>query len=128
VTAAVPREPQRIEHDGSPLPEGAVYVGPDSRWASPVTFSDVGAQYPSLDDGQVAVLVMRTFEPLARNGRLHFPNWRHLGGRRGSVTWTYPSVDEIRTELAGRDLACWCPPDLACHADVLLKLANEVSS
>ncbi|WP_269062108.1 DUF4326 domain-containing protein [Salipiger marinus] len=27
-------------------------------------------------------------------------------------------------ELRGRDLACWCP-DGPCHADVLLKIANE---
>lgn len=27
-------------------------------------------------------------------------------------------------ELKGRDLRCWCAPK-ACHADVLLKLANE---
>jgi hypothetical protein len=26
--------------------------------------------------------------------------------------------------LAGRDLACWCPLDKPCHADVLLELAN----
>jgi len=29
-----------------------------------------------------------------------------------------------RRELSGRDLACWCPPDVPCHADVLLDLAN----
>jgi Domain of unknown function (DUF4326) len=28
-------------------------------------------------------------------------------------------------ELAGRDLACWCAPGLACHADVLLAVANR---
>lgn len=28
------------------------------------------------------------------------------------------------TPLAGRDLACWCPLDQPCHADVLLALAN----
>lgn len=27
-------------------------------------------------------------------------------------------------ELAGRDLACWCPLDFPCHGDVLLELAN----
>jgi Domain of unknown function (DUF4326) len=27
-------------------------------------------------------------------------------------------------ELAGRDLACWCPLNQPCHADVLLELAN----
>jgi hypothetical protein len=27
-------------------------------------------------------------------------------------------------ELTGHDLACWCPLDQPCHADVLLELAN----
>jgi len=27
-------------------------------------------------------------------------------------------------ELRGHDLACWCPLDQPCHADVLLELAN----
>lgn len=33
-------------------------------------------------------------------------------------------IDAARRELAGRDLACWCPPDQPCHADVLLEIAN----
>jgi hypothetical protein len=31
---------------------------------------------------------------------------------------------EIRTDLRGRNLACYCEPDEACHADVLLAIAN----
>ena len=31
-------------------------------------------------------------------------------------------------KLAGRDLACWCPLDQPCHADVLLRLANPVEN
>jgi hypothetical protein len=27
-------------------------------------------------------------------------------------------------ELRGKNLACWCPLDQPCHADVLLQLAN----
>lgn len=27
-------------------------------------------------------------------------------------------------ELRGKDLACWCPLDQPCHADVLLDIAN----
>jgi hypothetical protein len=27
--------------------------------------------------------------------------------------------------LRGKNLACWCPLDAPCHADVLLELANE---
>jgi hypothetical protein len=31
-------------------------------------------------------------------------------------------VAAARSELAGKALACWCAPDQACHADVLLEL------
>lgn len=30
----------------------------------------------------------------------------------------------IRRELAGKSLACWCPLDRMCHADILLAIAN----
>lgn len=29
-------------------------------------------------------------------------------------------------ELQGKDLACWCSLDVACHADVLLEMANAI--
>jgi hypothetical protein len=32
--------------------------------------------------------------------------------------------ETIRTRLAGKNLACWCPLGQPCHADVLLELAN----
>lgn len=38
------------------------------------------------------------------------------------------TVDDVRAELAGRDLACWCPLDQPCHADVLLSIANGAAS
>jgi hypothetical protein len=104
-------------------PEAMIVARP-SMWGNPITFSDVGAQYPSLDDRQVAQLVVRTFEPLAKNGKLYLPNWRFLGGRRGPLDLTYPPVVLIRAALRGHDLACWCPLDMPCHADVLLELAN----
>lgn len=54
-----------------------------------------------------------------------------------SMQWSYPSrggrfakvtVEDIRRELPGRDLVCWCPLDQACHADILLELANGTDS
>jgi hypothetical protein len=36
------------------------------------------------------------------------------------------TAEDVRRELAGKDLACWCPLDGdPCHADVLLKIAAE---
>jgi Domain of unknown function (DUF4326) len=52
--------------------------------------------------------------------RLHL--W--LAPHDGGVT-----VEDVRRELAGKDLACWCPIDdgeggrVPCHADVLLELS-----
>lgn len=34
-------------------------------------------------------------------------------------------VEDIRADLHGKDLACWCPLDQPCHADVLLEVANR---
>ncbi len=31
----------------------------------------------------------------------------------------------LRRELRGKNLACFCPLDQVCHADVLLELANR---
>lgn len=34
-------------------------------------------------------------------------------------------VEQVRKELRGKNLACWCPLDEPCHADVLLEVANS---
>jgi hypothetical protein len=48
---------------------------------------------------------------------LNSPNTRSWHG--------YPTDDEIKQELRGKNLACWCPEGSPCHADVLLEIANE---
>lgn len=35
-----------------------------------------------------------------------------------------PTLDDIRRELAGKNLACWCKLGDACHGSVLLEIAN----
>ena len=37
---------------------------------------------------------------------------------------TLPTERPSLVALRGKDLACWCPLDQPCHADVLLELAN----
>jgi hypothetical protein len=34
-------------------------------------------------------------------------------------------VAEVRAELRGRPLACWCALGLPCHADALAEVANS---
>jgi len=51
-----------------------------------------------------------------------FRAWVH--GEIHDVFGKAPSLDEIRHELRGKNLACWCKLDAPCHADVLLDIAN----
>ena len=39
--------------------------------------------------------------------------------------YMYPSDEEIRRELKGLDLSCWCAVYEHCHVDRLLKIANS---
>lgn len=44
--------------------------------------------------------------------------------------WFWPAgqrhtIDEVRANLHGMNLACWCSLDQPCHADVLLEIAND---
>jgi hypothetical protein len=77
-------------------PAGAVVVARPSRWGNPFRIGT---------DGDRAQCVAR-FRVALVSGRLAF------------------DTDDVRRELAGRDLACWCPSDGPCHADVLLEAAN----
>jgi hypothetical protein len=58
-------------------------------------------------------------EPTA-SMRMSYPS---KAGRFAKVT-----VEDIRRELAGRNLVCWCELDQPCHADVLLEMANGTGS
>jgi hypothetical protein len=77
-------------------PEGAVVVARPTKWGNP---HRVRAEEP-------AEAVERYRADLVA-GRLRV------------------GVDDVRRELRGRDLACWCRPDRPCHADVLLAVAND---
>ena len=45
--------------------------------------------------------------------------------RKKWSTWRTSYSAEMIHELRGKDLACWCPLDQPCHADVLLEMANR---
>jgi hypothetical protein len=36
-----------------------------------------------------------------------------------------PTLEEIRFHLRGKSLGCWCPLGSPCHAEILLRLAND---
>src|SRR5690625_4484406 len=104
--------PQRIQRrrtKGWRMPEGAIYVGRPSKWCNPVRVGSVvhcESAGRSWSRRMTADDAVSFFEVDLRCGFLRF------------------GIEDIRRELRGHDLVCWCPLDSPCHADVLLELAN----
>jgi hypothetical protein len=90
----------------------AVIVARPSPYGNPFR---VGMEWPELLDGE-------PIGPITDAARAVevFVAW--LYGRVPSLP--LPDDFDWRSAIAGRDLACWCPLDQPCHADVLLELAN----
>lgn len=96
-------------------PADAVYIGRPSRWGNPWRV-----------DGRV-ITRAGAVERFARNIELNeILDDEPDNSLAGIATVAYPSVEEIRSALAGRDLMCWCPLDKPCHGDVLLYVANVI--
>jgi len=93
------RKPRRLKlsrKKGARLPKGAVVVARPTKWGNPYRIGQ-------LTRAQAVAKYRRNL----------------LAGK------LKVSVADARRELAGRDLACWCPLDGPCHADVLIGVANR---
>jgi hypothetical protein len=112
-----PRRIQRRRTKGWRKPDGAVYVGRGTRWGNPNQIApvDFGGWNVNHDNGSsVGVFGSK------RDAHLFA-----VEAYRAHLEDNPKLADRARRELAGRDLMCWCPPELPCHADVLLELANS---
>lgn len=97
---------QRKRTRGWRAPAGVVNVTRPSDWSNPFSVGPTVL----FDDGKT----LRRVEITRHLAVDLFAAWvAQLG-------WE----DQIRRELAGRDLMCWCALDQECHADVLLAIAN----
>jgi uncharacterized protein DUF4326 len=112
----MPKRIQRQRTAGWRMPKGAVYVGRPTKYGNPYKWSDYQSTRTA-EDGEpivVSASARRRFAVTDFESVVRF----------GSGSFDYPAIEEIRRDLAGKDLVCWCPEDGPCHADVLLKLAN----
>ena len=95
------------------MPPDTVKVDRTTRWGNPFRSHRDGVP---MDAALAASLFAKMIE--------HEGGWISVKNRRGIV-----SIDtaEVRRELAGKNLACWCELGEPCHADVLLRIANAKS-
>lgn len=84
------------------MPAGAVYVGRPTVWGNRWKVGTFSKHFGrTLATAAEAVECFRLFGWVEPHQRGH-----------------------VREQLRGKDLACWCPLDQPCHADVLLEFAN----
>jgi hypothetical protein len=102
------------------MPEGAVYVGRPSRWGNPFR---IGVPFcgPTIREPHSPTEVVDAFRTWIALDTLAPLFW----DRELIAAHVQMKAGLARGDLLGRDLACWCPLDQPCHADVLLRIANE---
>ena len=119
-----PKRIQRQRTKGWRMPEGAVYVGRPTMWGNPFYLRGTTVLLRGVSE-ELFWAHRPTVEYAREEAATSFGKW--LDGRSPGLivakdrqTGILASLEELR----GHDLACWCPLDQPCHADVLLELAN----
>src|SRR3990172_12137802 len=97
---------QRKRVKGWRMPDNTIFVGRRTKWGNPFK---VGSRYIA-SNGQYIILDDKKAVSLYAQSILLY--------------WSPVSVADIKKELKGRNLACWCKPGKPCHADFLIEVAN----
>lgn len=100
---------QRKRIKGWRMPSNTVYVGRPSMWGNPFNWREMKGR---VEDPRL----------WAYN---KFIDW--ITGEDLDTTYYYERLAVVNNieNLYGKNLACWCPLDQPCHADILLRLATK---
>ena len=113
----LPRRIQRKRAKGWRMPDGAVYVGRPTRWGNPYIVERLGdILYGVFTYENGNKVLCDTFFDKSDAEKAAAARFR---------AYTFRLSNHDIEFLRGRDLACWCPLDRPCHADILLELANK---
>jgi hypothetical protein len=95
---------QRKRTKGWRMPPNTVYVGRPSKWGNPFKIEDFKTE--DFQDRVARAAAILKYEEVLDKALLVNPHY----------------LDELK----GKDLACWCPLDKPCHADVILRKLDEL--
>ncbi len=109
----MPERVQRKRTKGWKMPPNTVYVGRPTIWGNPFNTNDKKTD-------------VKKYKAAISKFPVHYEqlvSWREAGGLTRNLVIV--ATSEAMTWLRGKNLACWCALDQPCHADILLRLANE---
>lgn len=109
----MPTRVQLSRRKGWRMPPNTVKVDRTTRWGNPCI-----------------VGVHGTREECVKWFELALGGWMVMGMKNPDGTWLTDNLiayrkmaSRDRRFLIGKNLACWCPLDKPCHADILLRMA-----
>lgn len=103
---------QRMRRKGWRMPPNTVYVGRGSMWGNPYRIVNEEG-FPLIEGPDGTTIAVEGGWGAAHQLAVDLYRERFLPN--------YMSPASLR----GKNLACWCAHDQACHADVLLDAANS---
>lgn len=131
---------QRKRTRGWIMPPDTVHVGRPGKWGNPFNFSSADNCWNALaldcrgdrkgrQEASVKAFRHWVLNPGGRIAEMEFGVVLESCGEKiplgpRAKAGVAPSIKEIQTALRGKNLACWCPLDQPCHADVLIEIAN----
>lgn len=148
LTEERPLRVQRRRTKGWKMPANTVYVGRGSRWGNPYRFGETQVRTPGIHQDweregrlhkrsgeqhafvhpgstyEAPIITMHQVEDATAEQCVEMYR-AYITGTPDRINFRHPPmIEQIKAELAGKNLACWCPVDQACHADLLLEIAN----
>jgi hypothetical protein len=125
-------KPERIQRKRTKdwkMPPNTVYVGRPTKWGNPIRV--LGGDCIYIDRGHSRKIldkwVFYTIGDIEDTVYLYWLLWQHdiKHSNQDMQYWSDKFKQLDLSELKGKNLACWCPLDQPCHADILLELANK---
>ncbi len=119
-----PRRVQLSRKKGGRMPENTVSVARPGRWGNPFGIANYGLRQ-SLEMFHRSMHGVWSPYGLPEDWsdeKFSIAYRSHIAfcNRLGSMV----PIERAKRELHGKNLACWCPPEQPCHADILLAMAN----
>ena len=99
---------QRKRTKGWRMPHNTVYVGRPTTWGNPFTIDCDAFEFSFAMPWQNPINIEQVLDDY----------------REYVIVWEMISSNWAK-QLKGKNLACWCPLDQPCHADILLEMANS---
>ncbi len=118
--AFTPIRIQRLRAAGWRQPRNTVYVGRPTPWGNRAVIigPDISFRWWVQADGPT------DYEPIGPFRSRDAAHWEAVDIFRARLQCDIALAEQAKLALRGKNLACWCRLDRACHADVLLEIAN----